>query len=56
LIDRIACDLGVWRIVAETDRVEAAALEYASGDLRRLDEAVTLALTDWRDLLVGQDG
>jgi hypothetical protein len=52
LIDRIAAELGAWSIVTETDRVEAAALEFAGADLERLDEAVRLALYDWRDLLV----
>jgi hypothetical protein len=38
--------------VTETDRVEAAALTLAAGDLNRLGDAVDLALRDWRDLLV----
>jgi hypothetical protein len=40
-----------WRIVAESDRVEMAALTYAGGDLSRLHDAVALALVDWRQLL-----
>jgi hypothetical protein len=52
LIERIPAELGMWSIVAETDRVEAAALAYASGDIDRLGEAIELALRDWRDLLV----
>jgi hypothetical protein len=34
------------------ERVQAAALVVAIGDLRRLRRAVELGLTDWRDLLV----
>lgn len=52
LVERICVGLDTWRIVSETDRVEAAALEWAHGDLRRLDDAAALALVDWRDLLV----
>ena len=52
LVDRVHSELAVWKIVSETDRVEAAALTYAGGDLERLAEAVQLALLDWRDLLV----
>ena len=52
MIERIGSELGAWNIVAESDRVEAAAIAYAQGDLRRLDEALELALHDWRDLLV----
>jgi hypothetical protein len=42
----------MWKIVSETDRVEAAALAVATGDLDHLRDAVDLALRDWRDLLV----
>ena len=52
LVDRVHSELALWNIVSETDRVEAAALTYADGDLERLAEAVKLALLDWRDLLV----
>jgi hypothetical protein len=52
LIERIPAELAVWNIVTETDRVEAAALTVAGGDLERLRRAVDLALRDWRDLLV----
>jgi hypothetical protein len=52
LIDRIPAELAMWNIVTETDRVEAAALVLAAGDLERLRGAVDLALRDWRDLLV----
>jgi hypothetical protein len=34
------------------ERVQVAALVVAQGNLRRLDEAVALGRTDWRDLLV----
>lgn len=37
---------------AATERVQVAALLLAQGHLRRLDGAVALGLTDWRDLLV----
>jgi hypothetical protein len=52
LVDRIGAELAGWQIVSETDRVEAAALEFAQADLRELAKAVELALLDWRDLLV----
>ena len=52
LIDQIGAELDMWKIVSQNDAVEAAALTYANGDLERLQRAVTLALRDWRDLLV----
>ena len=52
LIDRIGTELATWRIVQDSDRVEAAALTFAEADLRKLAQAVGLALLDWRDLLV----
>ena len=55
LVDRIGTELATWRIVSESDRVEAAALRYADADLQKLAEAVELALLDWRDLLVSAD-
>jgi len=36
----------------EDERVHAAIIFSAMGDLRALDEAVALAELDWRDLLV----
>jgi len=35
-----------------TERVRAAVVLLADGDLRRLDEAAALAEQDWRDVLV----
>lgn len=52
LIDLIPEELSFWREVTKTDRVEAAALTLAGGDLDKLRSAVELALSDWRDLLV----
>ena len=52
LVSRISIDLITWSIVSESDRVEAAALQYAQADLSKLEAAVDLALLDWRDLLV----
>jgi hypothetical protein len=52
LVERIPAELSMWKIVTETDRVEAAALAVADGDIDRLREALDLALRDWRDLLV----
>ncbi len=52
LVERIPAELSVWREVSEGDRVEAAALTAATGDLAKLGEAVELALRDWRDLLL----
>jgi hypothetical protein len=52
LIDQIGTELDMWKIVSQNDAVEAAALTYANGDFERLTRAVTLALRDWRDLLV----
>jgi hypothetical protein len=37
------------------ERIQVAALIVADGDLRRLNEAVVLGRTDWRDLLVAAD-
>jgi hypothetical protein len=34
------------------ERIQVAALLLAQGDLRRLDDAMVLGHTDWRDLLV----
>jgi len=55
LIERIGAELSVWRQVSESDRVEAAALTLAAGDLGKLGEAVGLALRDWRDLLMAAE-
>ena len=55
LIERIPAELSVWREVSEGDRVEAAALTVAAGDLEQLRSAVELALRDWRDLLVAAE-
>ena len=52
LIERIPAELSLWREVSEGDRVEAAALTVAGGDLDKLGGAVALALQDWRDLLM----
>ena len=40
---------------AALERIRFAALRVSGGDLRRLREAVKLAQTDWRDLLVGAE-
>jgi len=37
----------------DMERIWLAALASSGGDLSRLDAAVLLAQTDWRDLLVG---
>jgi hypothetical protein len=55
LIERIPAELSVWREVSEGDRVEAAALTVAAGDLDKLTDAVGLALYDWRDLLISAE-
>ena len=55
LIERIPAELSVWREVSEGDRVEAAALTVAAGDLDKLGDAVRLALHDWRDLLISAE-
>ncbi len=52
LVARIAAELTFWREVSEGDRVEAAALTVADGNLAKLQSATELALRDWRDLLV----
>ena len=36
----------------DLERVRFAALKVSRGDLERLVDAITLAQTDWRDLLV----
>ncbi len=46
------------RLVAdahETERVQAAIVLWASGDLGRFRDAVALAAQDWRDVLVRAD-
>jgi hypothetical protein len=37
------------------ERLRFAALRFSGGDLRRLGEALELAHTDWRDLLMAAD-
>lgn len=37
----------------EAERIQAALVLGAVGDLRRFDELIALARVDWRDLLVG---
>ncbi|WP_433335531.1 hypothetical protein [Spirillospora sp. CA-294931] len=37
------------------ERIQLAALRAASADLTRLNSAITLGRTDWRDLLVGAE-
>jgi len=39
-------------IAKDWPRLQMAILEVACGDARRLDDALELAETDWRDLLV----
>jgi hypothetical protein len=36
----------------ESERVQAAIVLWANGDLARLRDAVDLARTDWRDVLI----
>jgi hypothetical protein len=55
LVERIPAELSLWREVSTGDRVEAAALAVAAGDLEQLRSAVALALLDWRDLLVAAE-
>lgn len=55
LIEQIPAELSVWLEVSEGDRVEAAALTVAAGDLAQLRSAVELALLDWRDLIVAAE-
>jgi len=38
---------------ADSERIQAAIVLRAGGDIRRLREAVALTATDWRDTLVG---
>ena len=38
--------------VADTERVQAAIVLWAKGDIARLYDAAELALADWRDVLV----
>jgi hypothetical protein len=48
LPDRAGYDRGV----LSSERVQAAAVVLAAGSVARLHEAIELAMTDWRDLLV----
>lgn len=43
---------GEARDSVEIERIQVAALLLAEGDLRKLDDALLLGKTDWRDLLV----
>jgi hypothetical protein len=38
---------------ADSERIQAAIVIVASGQLGRLTDAIALAQTDWRDVLVG---
>ena len=52
LIEQLSSKLAIWKEVSNGDRVELAALAFARGDTSRLNDAMDLALRDWRDLLV----
>ena len=41
--------------VNESERVQAAVVLWAAGDLARLHDALDLAELDWRDVLVRAD-
>ena len=49
-----ADNLPLWDDASPTglERIRYAALKLSDGDLGKLDEAVRLSLTDWRDTLV----
>ena len=39
----------------QMDRIRFAAIKLSDGDLEKLDRAIALAKTDWRDLLMAAD-
>jgi hypothetical protein len=58
LIERCGAELsplGSRATPASLERLRYAALRLSGGDLRRLSEALDLAHTDWRDLLMAAD-
>jgi hypothetical protein len=50
--DRPAAERALLNWSEDSDRLRFAALRLSHGDLRTLDDAITLGRTDWRDLLV----
>jgi hypothetical protein len=53
--DRSAAEQALLGWSEDSERLRFAALRLSHGDLRALDDAVTLGRTDWRDLLVAAD-
>ena len=53
--DRPAAERALLGWSEDSERLCFAALRLSHGDLRALDEAITLGRTDWRDLLVAAD-
>lgn len=54
----VGLDLGAWRIgdhAAGRERIHAALLRLARGDVRRLEQTAAEARVDWRDVLVAAD-
>ena len=53
--DRRAAEQALLSWSEDSERLRFAALRSSHGDLRALDDAITLGQTDWRDLLVAAD-
>lgn len=54
-LDRLPEAAGYGEEVLRSERIRAAIVLYADGDLVRFRRAVQLAMTDWRDLLMTAD-
>lgn len=54
-LDRLPEAAGCDEVVLRSERIRAAIVLYADGDLARFRRAIQLAMTDWRDLLITAD-
>lgn len=54
-LDRLPDDAGYGEEMLRSERIRAAIVLYADGDLARFRWAVQLAMMDWRDLLIAAD-
>jgi imidazole glycerol phosphate synthase subunit HisF len=52
LLDRLPAEAGYDEETLRSERIRAAIVLLANGDLGKLRDAIELAKTDWRDLLV----
>ena len=54
-LDRLPDEAGYGREMLSSERVRAAIVLLANGDLAEFRQAIELAKTDWRDLLVAAE-